>query len=697
MGNKKFYVGLALITVSFLGACSSQQPAPETTQPLSPTPVDSSKEKTNEIKIGIRTSYEPTKLGDLTVLCNQALQRAEESLKEIVAKKSDKALLQFEDAMAEFVDAILPLQFMKDVSTDEKIREEGAICEEKSNQFFVSVSTRKDIYEAVKEFKPSNASETRLLNETLRTFKQNGLALPDKELAEVRELKTELVKLEVQFSKNLNEDNSTVEFTAAELEGVSAAFLASHNKTDDGKYIITTKRPDYAEVMENAKSGETRKRIHFAYENRVAKENTPLMEQAIVLRQKIAKKLGYDTWADAQTDGRMAGNAKTVRERLMGLKEKLLPRYQADLEKLEAMKKELEGPKAGPFTAWDFLYFANQLKKKDYALDDDEIREYFPKDHVMNGLFEVYSKLLGVTFHEEKNASIWAEGVKLYGVYDKKDPSKAISYFYTDLAPREGKYGHAAAFTLREGRTLADGSYSVPISAIVANFKKPDGNKPTLLNHDEVETLFHEFGHIMHQTLTRAPYRSLSGTSVARDFVEAPSQMLESWAWKPEVLNLLSGHYNNIAQKLPQELLNRMLAAKDFNKGYHYMRQILFGTFDLTIHTKSGKVDVVKEFDEHYKNTLLVEPLDGGHFAASFGHLMGGYDAGYYGYIWSEVYAADMFTAFDGEGLLLSPEVGARYRKHILEQGAMEEPLELVRQFLGREPNDEAFSKKLGI
>jgi thimet oligopeptidase len=285
--------------------------------------------------------------------------------------------------------------------------------------------------------------------------------------------------------------------------------------------------------------------------------------------------------------------------------------------------------------------------------------------------------------------------VKKYAIREIRS-NAVIGYFFTDFIPRAGKYGHAAAFTLISGRSLGDGVYSQPVSAIVANFSPPTADRPSLLTHDEVETLFHEFGHIMHQTLTVAPYAYLSGSSTAQDFVEAPSQMLENWVWNAEQLNKISGHYKNPNRKLPAELVGKMLAAKDFNQGYHYSRQIMLGLTDLKMHMAEGPVDANAVFREVHSDTLLFPPIAGSKFMAGFGHMMGGYDAGYYGYIWSEVFAADMFTRFEAGGLE-NESLGRLYRDRILGQGAMQEPLELLTQFLGRAPNDQAFLKKLGL
>jgi thimet oligopeptidase len=375
------------------------------------------------------------------------------------------------------------------------------------------------------------------------------------------------------------------------------------------------------------------------------------------------------------------------------LKGKLAIRNQQDFAQLLKFKQELD-PAATKVDQWDIAFLSAQLQKRDFSIDIEKIREYFPADTAIAGMFEVYSKILGVKFVQVKDADVWSPDVNLYEV---RDPStdKLLAYFYADFVPRQGKYGHAAAFSLQFGRTLKNGNYTVPVSSIVANFTPPTADKPSLLTHDEVETLFHEFGHIMHQTLTRAPYASLSGTSVAQDFVEAPSQVLENWVWNAEILNIISGHYKT-GEKLPTDLLNKMLAARNFGQGTAYTKQLLYALFDMTIHTQAGAVDVTKTYDTLYAEIMGQEPLSGAHFAATFGHMMGGYDAGYYGYLWSEVYAQDMFSQFPANDLM-NAEIGGRYRSIILEQGAMKDAIELLREFLGREPNAEAFFKKLGI
>lgn len=677
MKRSKFYSVLALVAATtILSACKD---------PNAKAPI----------KL-IRSDY---KAGEVTQLCEAAMKRAKDRLDAVAKIPADKrnaknTLLEMEAAYADLGDDAQPLTFMGYVSTDEGINKEGSKCEEDLGQFSVAMSARRDLYNTIVGLKVKGADLSRLLAKTLEGYEQSGLKLSDTQLAKVTELKKALSEKETKFSANLNTDKTTVKFSAEELTGVTQDFLGRLQKADDGNYIVTTKSTDYLAVIQNASNENTRHKMALAYLNRGGDTNIKLLQEAIVLREQIAKLMGYATWADYRTVTRMAKNGKTVLDFMDSLKGKLAERNHQDLAQLLKFKQERD-PSATVLNQWDVPYFAYQLQKRDYQLDDEEIRQYFPADVVISGMFSAYSQMLGVNYVEVKDAKVWSPDVKLYEIHDKGS-DQLLGYFYTDFIPRANKYGHAAAFPLISGRVLENGAYSYPVSSIVANLSPPSADKPSLLTHDDVETIFHEFGHIMHQTLTRAPYASLSGSAVAQDFVEAPSQMLENWVWSPKVLPLLSGHYKDHSQKLPQALLDKMLSVKDFQQGYAYTKQLLYGSFDMKIHTQDGPVDVIKTYDGMFSEIMGMDPMKGGRFAASFGHLMGGYDAGYYGYLWSQVYAQDMFSKFEAVDLL-SPDIGAQYRKIILEQGNMKDAIDLLREFLGREPNSDAFFKKLHI
>ncbi|MFL5814217.1 MAG: M3 family metallopeptidase [Bdellovibrionia bacterium] len=692
-----------LSSALFLSGCNSSSigPSPASvgsgdTQRSAP-PSGVSVNEPAQAPVLVRSDF---KKGELTQACQAAMDKAKARLDVVAAtapqdRNFDNTVLAVESITADLADETNPLTFMGYVSTNADTRSEGSECEGSVGDFGIEISTRRDLYDALKDQKPRNADETRLLSETLKAFERNGLKLPEDKLAQVKALQQKLTAVQTQFNANLNNDVTTVELTEAELAGVPADYKSNLKKTADGaRYIVTTRESDVGSFMANATNSEARRKWLFGYYNRGGKANTELLEQAISLRQQIAKLMGYSTWADYRIQGRMAKDAKTVLDFLNGLKTKLAERDREDIAGLLKFKKELD-PSATEVNAWDINFLQNQIKKRDYSLDDEKIREYFPADVVISGMFDVYSKLLGVHYTEIADAPVWSPDVKLYRINDNKD-DRLIGYFYTDFVPRPYKYGHAAAFPQISGRVLPNGSYSLPVAAIVANLAAPANGKPSLLSHDDVETIFHEFGHIMHMTLTRAPYASLSGSNVAQDFVEAPSQMLENWVWDADVLSRISGHYLDHSQKLPADLLQKMIAARDFDQAYYYTRQLMLALTDMDYHTADGAVDTAAIYNRNYEEMIGVKPVAGAHFAGTFGHLMGGYDAGYYGYLWSLVYATDMFTRFH-DGGMLSPEVGADYRRVILENGNSKDAIDLLGEFLGRTPNSEAFFKKLHI
>ncbi len=681
---KNLVLTIGLMSVVF--GCEAEDPI--VARPLKPTP-DSA----------VRLVSGDYKQGEVEKLCGEAITRAEEKLNELAklapaSRNLDNTLLSFEQTLADLGDDTGPLTFMGSVATDDVIRGEGSACEEKLGATYVAIMTRRDLYDAMKEQKGRNRAEIRLVTQTLRGFEQNGLKLSDDKLQQVKDLQTLLSQKTAKFQSLLNNDVTTVEFTAEQLTGAPATFLARLKTAASGKLIVTTKSTDYLAVMENCSNEQTRKAMQLAYFNRGGAETVKLLEEAVVLRQQIAKILGFPTWAEYRAQPRMAQHADTVKTFLDNLKGKLSEGNQKDFAQLLKFKKEID-PAATELNQWDIAYTGNQLKKRDFAVDDEMIREYFPADLVISGLFSVYADMLGVTYNEVAEAKVWAPGVKLFEIRNKAD-NRLIGFFYADLYPRPGKYGHAAAFPLISGRMLPEGYYSLPVAAMVTNMAPPSADKPSLLSHDEVETLFHEFGHIMHQTLTRAPFASLSGSGVAQDFVEAPSQMLENWVWQKDILSRISGHYADNSKKLPDDLLQKMLNLKDFQQASSYTKQLLYGTFDFTIHTQEGPVDVTKTYDDLYRGIMKQEPIAGGHFPGSFGHMMGGYDAGYYSYLWSKVFAQDMFTQFKDKGVT-SPEVGMKYRQIILERGNMQDASELLHDFLGRAPSTKAFYDDLHI
>lgn len=606
-----------------------------------------------------------------------------------------------EQAIAGFWDTAQRLQILKDIHTDPKVREVAAAAEEKAGQYGVKTSARRDLYLAVKAWidgpgksETLDAQQQRLIELALRDYRRNGLELDDAGLARLVGLRTRLTTLSTEFQKHLNENTDSIEVSEAELAGMPESYVARLKHGKEGSRIVTTKYPDTVPFLESAKSGEARWRLYVAFNNREAKANLPILTEAIGLRDEAAKLLGYRTHADFITEDRMAKSALAVAEFLASLGGKLTTRRDADYAKLTALKRAETGDAAAKIEPWDVNYYLNQLKKRDYTLDTELIREFFPAATVVHGMFGVYEDLFSLRIQEVEGAAVWSPDVKLYEIRDR-DSKELLAHFYADFFPRDGKYGHAAVAPITVPRESPEG-YREPVCVLMANFSPPSGERPSLLTHEEVRTLFHEFGHIVHQSLTKARYASQAGFNVAGDFVEAPSQMLENWVFAPAVLDRLGGHYLDPTRKLPRETIARIEAARMFDAGYRYTRQVFLASFDQDIHTHGPTVDVDSVEKRDFRQILALEPVPGTHFAATFGHLLGGYDAGYYGYLWSEVFAADMFTRFAKEGVL-DPALGKRYRETILAKGRSVEPDALLEEFLGRKASDAAFLEKLGV
>ncbi|MFA6028660.1 MAG: M3 family metallopeptidase [Elusimicrobiota bacterium] len=605
-----------------------------------------------------------------------------------------------EGAYTRYQEAITAAAFMFSVSPDKAIRDAARDLDAKSDDLFIELSQRDDIYQAVKEYaargEALQGEEARLLEATLLGFRRDGMELAAEKRVEMAKVQKRLAELGTAFSENLKDSRDALELEASELRGVDADFVASLPRTAEGKIRVGLDYPTYRQVMRNAQEPETRRRLGSLFNNQAAKENVPILEEALGLRQRLAELLGYKNYAEYAIEPRMAKSPQRVWDFLHRLKDLLFARAQKENDVLLEYKRR-EVPGATKVESWDFSYYARQLMKERYEVDSAEVQQYFPVDTVVAGTLEVYQRLLGVRFQETKTDAAgvsWHPDVRLFEITDKKD-GRRIGWFYLDLHPREGKYKHAAAFSIRTGHALEGGGYQEPVSAMVANFTKPQPGKPSLLTHGEVETFFHEFGHLMHQTLTTAEHASFAGSRVARDFVEAPSQMLENFVWQPEVVDLLSGHWQDPAKKLPRALLDKMLAARGVFSASDTLGQVALAALDLVYHT-AVPVDSTEVMRKVFVEFEGQEPAPGTHFQARFGHVMGGYSAGYYGYLWSKVFALDIFSRFLAEGIL-NEDVGLSYRREILERGSSRDEEDSLRAFLGREPSEEAFLRSIGV
>ena len=588
--------------------------------------------------------------------------------------------------------------FLAQVAPAEEVRDAGLAFQQELDAFSTALGFREDLYLAVRTFAESPAAEdldaddSRLLEFTLRDFRRNGFDLEPEARERVGELKQQLVDLGVRFRRNIDEVDDALLLDREQLAGLPDSYIDGlrQEETADGtRYRVSLDYPEMYPFFEAAEDGALRRELFLLNHNKAAGTNLSLLDKALAARDEAARLLGYGAWSDYILEIRMAERPEAALEFLDDLEGRVREKADHDIAELTAAKREHLGDTEARLEIWDWRYYQQRLLREQHDVDQFAVAEYFPMEPTLAGMLDVYARLVGVQFTPIEKTQAWHPDVRLYAIEDVAS-GEHIAHAYMDLHPRPDKYGHAAAFTLRSGLRLEDGSYQPPVSAIVANFTKPTASSPSLLRHSEVSTLFHEFGHIMHQTLTRARYTRFSGTAVERDFVEAPSQMLEHWIWDPEVLAGFTRHIET-DEPLPFALLERMTASKNLGSGLHWLRQIYFARLDLAYHGPGADKDSDQIAEELHGITGFPFP-EGTHFQTGFGHLFG-YDAGYYGYLWSKVFGDDMFERFEADGLA----AGADYRRIILERGGAVPAAQLVRDFLGREPRNDAFLRDIGL
>ena len=596
------------------------------------------------------------------------------------------------------------LGLIKETSTNAAVREAATEAIKKFSEWAVGLEYREDVYAAVKAFAETqpklSGEEAKLLEEALRDYRRAGLALPKAERDEVERMRKELAGLTTDFESNINRARGPVKCTRAELAGVPESFLGQEGlKTGDDEYtLLANVTFHYLMVMENAKSEATRRKFEEVHDSLAKESNGPLLRQILELRDQIARKLGYATWADYEIEPKMARTAATAQQFLEKLKADLQPKLAGELALFRELKVKETGDANAQIHLWDWRYYANELKKAKYNVDAEQLRDFFPLDRTLNGMFAIYQKIFGVSFRQVEAPQKWIDDLQLWAVSDTQT-GEPLGLFYLDLFPREGKYNHFAVFGLVEGKRMSDGRCQRPTVAMVCNFPPPQPGKPSLMAHDEVVTLFHEFGHVMHSMLTRARFARFSGSNVERDFVEAPSQMLENWAWDKRVLDTFAADYRDPNRKIPGGILDQLRAAELATKGTWYRRQLCFGLLDLALHTQvreGSGVDPVELSNRILSDTLLPVP-QGSSFVTFFGHLMH-YDAGYYGYAWADVIAADMASVFEQ-----SPDgyfdvaTGMKLRDEIYAVGSSRLPQESIESFLGRPQSNKSFLQKTGL
>lgn len=606
----------------------------------------------------------------------------------------ENTVLGIERAGYPLSDTLHFLSILQSASPKEHIRKAAAKASVAVQHKLVEIEYDEKLYRALQEYAAKKEKLTGpdklLLSDMLKSYARMGFDLSKENQKELKRLTKRLGKLGNDFDQNLNDYHDEILVTRTELDGLPETYIANLSKKK-GKYVVSLAYPESGPFLSSAHDARLRELLANKLLQKGGAKNVALMQDMIQIRAQIASLLGYENYVDYQTELRTAKSEKRVRAFITRLMKKVHSAAHKELRMLTAHKQALtENPKA-KLTHYDSAYLFKLLLKERFDLDTDLLKEYFPFAHVRSATLAIYGELFGVTFKQNKNIKLWHPDVELFEICD--NTGTHLAYFALDLYPRKGKYGHAAVFDGVYGRVEGE-QYITPFCTMMTNFPKPSQKNPSLMSHGEVETFFHEFGHLVHFTLTKAEYLSQSGFNVSWDFVEAPSQMLENWVWDKTILKRLSSHYKT-KEPLPQLLITRLLNTRLFGEAYGTLRQLTLALFDIELHTKKPKninALYAKLLKEHTGMSL---PKDQ-RFIAGFGHMAHGYAAGYYSYMWSKVWAQDMFSRFEQEGIL-NKKVGKDYRECILEKGSTEEELTLVEQFLGRKPNNEAFLRSLGI
>jgi len=593
---------------------------------------------------------------------------------------------------------------LKESNTNEKVRAAAENGVKEFQDWAVGVDYRQDVYKTLKAFadtKPNLSGEDKkLFDETMRDYRRAGLALPPDKRKEVEDLRKQLAKLGTDFDTNIVNARVPLVFAKAELEGVPDSFLASPGvKTGDDAYtVLANVTWHYNTVEDNAKNEATRKKLYIARDSLAKDTNRTVLNQMIDLRNKIALRLGYRSWDDFQTEIKMAKTGAGAKKYIDDLVSGIQPKFAAEVAEMQKMKAEDTRDPNAKIGIWDWRYYSNQIKKQKYNVDTEALRDFFPFQRVLEGMFNIYQSIFGLKFEKIAAPYKWIDDLQFYMVTDAAT-AEPLGMFYLDMFPREGKFNHFAEFGITSGKRLADGKYQRPVCALLCNFPPPSADKPSLMTHSDVETLFHEFGHCLHEITTRAKYARFAGTHVPGDFVEAPSQMLQNWTWNKKVLDTFAADYRDPSKKIPAGVIQKMNDAKKATAGVFYRRQFAFASLDLAMHdahAENADWDCVKISNPILERVFL--PIDPSTtFVTYFGH-MNGYDAGYYGYAWADAIAADMGTVFEkAKDGYLDKQAGMKLRKEIYEQGDSRDVAMSVEKFLARKQSVEPFLKRIGV
>jgi oligopeptidase A len=670
------------------------------------------------LEINFRIPFDQIRAEHVEPAIDQLLAEAQSKQKELADSEGprtfENTLLALE-SMTEKLDFALGIvRHLESVATYPELRTAYNAIQPKVSLYYTNIVLDPGLWRVLKEYEATAEAKSlpgikaRFLKKTMDGFRRQGADLDQAGKDKLTQIEIELGQITTKFSENVLDATNAFELVVTDeskLAGlppaaIEAARESAKSKDLDG-WRFTLQAPSYTAVLTYLADAEIREQLYRAYMTRATSgplDNTAITARIIALRQEKAKLLGFTNFADLVLDDRMAHTGARAKSFLSELYGRSVARFKEENQELQAFRRELESPQAPELEPWDVGYYAEKQRANLYDFDEESLRPFYSLDHVVGGLFDLVQKLYGIRVEEESDIPVWHHAVKTYAIIDS-DGTK-LGSFYADWFPRETKRGGAWMDAFLTGHPEENG-FKPHLGLMCGNLTPPVGDKPALLTHREVETVFHEFGHLLHHCLSRVEIRSLAGTNVAWDFVELPSQIMENWCWQRESLDLFARHYET-GEPIPDELFQKMVRAKTFRAANLQMRQLGFGMLDLALHTDydeatDGSVVVYsRELIKDYVPTAL--PPDYG-LVTGFSHLFSspvGYAAGYYSYKWAEVLDADAFTRFEKSGVF-SAEVGREFREKILSRGDSADPAELYRDFMGRDPDLHALLQRFGL
>ncbi|HDX8454536.1 oligopeptidase A [Aeromonas hydrophila] len=651
----------------------------------------------------------------------QAIADCKQKISDVLAQRDphtwDSLIAPLEEVNDRLARIWSPVSHLNSVLNSEALRAAHDACLPLLSEFQTYVGQHEGLYQAYRELAESDdfpllsGAQRKEIQNTLRDFRLSGIGLPAEAQQRYGEIQARLSELASRFSNNVLDATqgwSKLVTDEAELAGLPQSAQAAARQLAELKgkegWLFTLDIPSYLPVMMYVDNRALRAELYEAFTTRASDQgpnagkwdNSAIMTELLALRRELAQLLGFANYAELSLATKMADKPEQVVNFLTDLAAKSLPQGKAELEEIRAFAAEQHGQ--GELAAWDLAYYAEKLKQHKFSISDEQLRPYFPASKVVKGLFEVVKRVFGMKVRERLGIDTWHPDVRFYDIFDAEDELRGS--FYLDLYAREHKQGGAWMDVCLGRRYRQDGSLQKPVAYLTCNFNGPVDGKPALFTHNEVVTLFHEFGHGIHHMLTRIDVAGVAGINgVAWDAVELPSQFLENWCWESEALAFISGHHET-GEPLPADLLEKMLTARNFQAAMQMLRQLEFALFDFRLHQEfdpASADQIPALLDEVRSQVAVMTPPAFNRFQHSFSHIFaGGYAAGYYSYKWAEVLSADAFSRFEEEGIF-NPATGQSFLKNILEKGGSKEPMELFRAFRGREPQVDALLRHSGI